>query len=694
MVIYIVNLTNDPLSYGSGVFTVGANDSEELSENNYIAVLTDGSLFSDISQNNINVTDGTNTYSYGSAESYIQNILNNYLSTNIASVNGEIVESLTFTGTDTLEINTLGYGVVTVSLPDIDFNNQSVFFETSHDGSSWQSVFGTDLGLLDGQLYNQTTSLNFGPNFQFNVAGTAYFRGRALDFPGEITIRIGTSTSSSTINAILSYVYTKSDARDGNGNSLTSTLIGSNRGLDVTAQGNIASGSSDSGNPVKIGGKYNTALPTITNGQRGDLQLDSNARVIISPLANTSIVKSQLQDNAGTAITLGQKAMAASIPVVFPSDQSIGGGTEYTEGSTDASITGSAILWEDTSDTLRAVSEAKPLPVNIVAGSAAGTEYTEGSTDASITGTVAMMEVAADTLQPVQGTVADGLLVNLGSNNDVTVTSGSITANAGTNLNTSTLALEAGGNLAGAATSLAIIDDWDESDRAKVNPIVGQAGVQGGSGTVSALTQRVVLATDVALPTGSNVIGAVTQSGTWNVSLGSSAEMYVFEIPSQVHVAVANTIHWDLFNADAAKIVRIMGIYQLPNIVTAVTGIAFSWEIYRTSAVGTGGSALTAWLPDLSQTALDADITLRSKPTGGATTSGAAIKNYTIHSEETNAATQMMHMMMAGGVANLVPAGVADSSGIVLRQDQGIKCVQVTNSNAGNTGWCICFSVE
>lgn len=69
------------------------------------------------------------------------------------------------------------------------------------------------------------------------------------------------------------------------------------------------------------------------------------------------------------------------------------------------------------------------------------------------------------------GTAADGLLVNLGANNDVTVTSGSVTANAGTNLNTSALALESGGNLAGAATSLAIMDDWDNtaSDGASVS---------------------------------------------------------------------------------------------------------------------------------------------------------------------------------------------------------------------------------
>lgn len=87
--------------------------------------------------------------------------------------------------------------------------------------------------------------------------------------------------------------------------------------------------------------------------------------------------------------------------------------------------------------------------------------------------------------------------------------SGTVTANAGTNLNTSALATESGGNLAAAATALQVIDDWDESDRAKVNLIAGQAGVQGGSGTVSANTQRMVLATDVGLPAGTANIGDV-----------------------------------------------------------------------------------------------------------------------------------------------------------------------------------------
>lgn len=64
--------------------------------------------------------------------------------------------------------------------------------------------------------------------------------------------------------------------------------------------------------------------------------------------------------------------------------------------------------------------------------------------------------------------------------------------------------------LSAAAASLSILDDWDESDRAKVNLIAGQVGVQGGSGVVTALTQRMVLATDVGLPAGSALLGGVT----------------------------------------------------------------------------------------------------------------------------------------------------------------------------------------
>jgi hypothetical protein len=47
-----------------------------------------------------------------------------------------------------------------------------------------------------------------------------------------------------------------------------------------------------------------------------------------------------------------------------------------------------------------------------------------------------------------------------------------------------------------ANASLSVMDDWDESDRAKVNIVVGQAGITAGAGAVAANTPRVTLASD------------------------------------------------------------------------------------------------------------------------------------------------------------------------------------------------------
>lgn len=166
---------------------------------------------------------------------------------------------------------------------------------------------------------------------------------------------------------------------------------------------------------------------------------------------------------------------------------------------------------------------------------------------------------------------------------------------------------------------------------------------------------------------------------------------WLINIASQVHVAAANTVHLDLFNADAALIVRVMSIRQIPNITTAVTGIVFDWKLARTTAVGTGGSTLTALKQSLAQSALDADITARSKPSGGAT-EGDILFNYSLSSEETNAATIMVASL--GGLELVPPWLIQNGQGIRLAQNEGLRVVQITNSNAGNTGWLISFTVE
>lgn len=178
-----------------------------------------------------------------------------------------------------------------------------------------------------------------------------------------------------------------------------------------------------------------------------------------------------------------------------------------------------------------------------------------------------------------------------------------------------------------------------------------------------------------------------------NGQLLGSFPAYCAAIPSQVHVAVADTIHWDLFNADASAIVRVKSILQIPNITLVVTGVRTIWDFRRTTAVGTGGTTITPWLADTSQAALDADVTCRSKPTGGAT-AGTLLRQYEISSEESFVGTQLIAAM--GGIELVPPTlrGVDFGKGIVLRQNEGLSVVQVTSSAAGNTEWIINFVVE
>lgn len=70
----------------------------------------------------------------------------------------------------------------------------------------------------------------------------------------------------------------------------------------------------------------------------------------------------KLVDSSNNQITTTDRALDINLA---SSDVALGGGTQYTEGDTDASITGTAMLWEDASNTLRAVSSTKPLPVDI-----------------------------------------------------------------------------------------------------------------------------------------------------------------------------------------------------------------------------------------------------------------------------------------------------------------------------------------
>lgn len=105
-------------------------------------------------------------------------------------------------------------------------------------------------------------------------------------------------------------------------------------------------------------------------GKATQVLLDSDGKLPISGSISVISSGSAIQDGADSSIeaTVLDKTNAnplATAIVDANGDQitSFGGGVQYTEGDTDTSITGTAVMWEDASDTMRAVSTSKPLPV-------------------------------------------------------------------------------------------------------------------------------------------------------------------------------------------------------------------------------------------------------------------------------------------------------------------------------------------
>jgi hypothetical protein len=144
-------------------------------------------------------------------------------------------------------------------------------------------------------------------------------------------------------------------------------------------------------------------------------------------------------------------------------------------------------------------------PTVTIGGGGGGTEYTEGSTDGSITGVAILMESALDTLRPVQGSITDGLLVNLGSNNDVTVT-GAVTA-----------------NLAAGANNIGDVD---------ILTVPAPLNVTGGGTEAAALRVTIANNSTGVLSVDDNgssltVDGTVaaTQSGTWTLGANSGVDI-------------------------------------------------------------------------------------------------------------------------------------------------------------------------
>lgn len=89
--------------------------------------------------------------------------------------------------------------------------------------------------------------------------------------------------------------------------------------------GNVASGASDSGSPVKVGGVFNTTQPTVTNGQRVDMQSSARGAQIVATgvdtfnvtvnaalPAGTNVIGHVITDSGSTTVVTGTVAVTQS----------------------------------------------------------------------------------------------------------------------------------------------------------------------------------------------------------------------------------------------------------------------------------------------------------------------------------------------------------------------------------------------
>jgi len=178
-----------------------------------------------------------------------------------------------------------------------------------------------------------------------------------------------------------------------------------------------------------------------------------------------------------------------------------------------------------------------------------------------------------------------------------------------------------------------------------------------------------------------------------------SLPTYLYTTPAAA--AGASKLYFDLFNAaGSGMVIDVRGIWIVPATDVAVVGaLGIRFDLYRTSAVGTGGTAAAykSATPsvaggnispsDTNNVALPAQITARHLPTAGATIAEWMIATYS-PGEET--ATSMAFITQ---YQNILPY-LAWAQKLALREGQGILMKQGTVAGTGNFGFLVAFTVE
>lgn len=279
----------------------------------------------------------------------------------------------------------------------------------------------------------------------------------------------------------------------------------------------------------------------------------------------------------GTATVTGAKV--GQDVHISSSDVSFGGGTQYTEGATDATITGTVVMWEDAADTIVAASGAKPFPVEIIAG--AGSGGTAAADDADFTAGTTSGTPAMGVYESTPTNVTD---------NDMGIV-GITQARRLKTSSTIDAAIPAGNNNIGDVDVASSALPTGASTSAKQDTIIGHVdGIETLLGTIDTDTGNIATSvTDIP-----NVIGtdgaagpskAVSVAGTQ--STGELQEVQV-DADGQLQIDVISSA---LPSGAATSAKQDTGNTSLGTIAGAVSGTEMQVDVV-TSALPSGASTL------------------------------------------------------------------------------------------------------
>lgn len=205
--------------------------------------------------------------------------------------------------------------------------------------------------------------------------------------------------------------------------------LGANNDVTVTGTVTVQDGGStvsvdDGGGTLTVDGTVAvSSLPALAAGTNniGDVDVATIAA------GDNAIGRVKLTDGTDVADVLDlTNSNPLTVAIVDGSGSQItsfGGGTQYTEGDTDASVTGTAVMWEDSADTLRVASAAKPLPVAIISGAGSGgTAMTDDAAFTPATTSITPMGAMFDDTTPDSVDEGDGGVVRMSGNRNLYVT--------------------------------------------------------------------------------------------------------------------------------------------------------------------------------------------------------------------------------------------------------------------------------